>query len=594
MMAKKQNKTVIQQPISHGVRNAMGCIALFAYTAFLLHRAWSYRQGTGVIPLPLWHLQNTHHLITWLGQFVVMGLGEFICYIPLGFMTIMIAVWSGKRRARWVVYVLAHILAALLTVLVRIIQIGPAWHVATLVGLTLPLLGCLLGVWLGDNWFRGWRARLWLGPKLIVLACLLVGGPYVLLRTVVAEAPLPFEVAQVTSEEKRRLVHLIRSKSPRSLQENQTHTLALSEQDINVLLAWGLSLGSGQRKAMVHLDPNSASLATSLHLPLKDGMNAYLNVELTSQARVDRDFLNVTLTSCRIGSVTLPIWLLEGVSPMITSLLNHSRLPRPFVDALRDLSLTDDALEVTYGRLRLPDRGFREDIFGAETAGDEVLASTRVQIEHLLALAALDNDRPCDFGTCLEAAFTLAQARSIIGNPIIENRAAIFALGIGLGHWRVEQFLGDVHHGPIDHATRQRLSRVTLRGRADWTKHFWVSATLTLLSEDVVSFAVGLLKEELDAGRGGSGFSFADLSADRTGTMFALCATRDESAARAMQDRIVRGYSVDAFFPVADDLPEGLTDAQLQSSYGGVNGDGYLNLLQEIDRRIAACAAYRR
>lgn len=593
-MAVKQNKTRIQEPTSHGVRNTMGCIALLAYTAYLLYRAWCYRQGTGVIPLPLWHMQNTEHLITWLWQFVVMGLGEFVCYIPLGFMTIMISVWTGGPRGRWVIHVLAHILAVLLTVLVRIVQIGPVWHVVTLAGLTLPLLGCLLGVWLGDNWFRGWRARLWLGPKLIVLICLLVGGPFVLLRSVVAQAPLSFEAAQVTSEDKRRLVHLIRSKSPRSLQENQTHTLTLSEEDINILLAWGLSLGSGQRKARVTLDPNSASLAASLHLPFKEGVSPYLNVELTSQARVDRDFLTVTLTSCRIGSVTLPAWLLETVSPMMTSLLNHSRLPRPFVDALRDLALMNDNLEVTYGRLRLPDRGFREDIFGAETAGDEVLASTRVQMQHLFALAALDTSRPCDFGTCVEAAFTLAQARSIIGNPIIENRAAIFALGIGLGHWRVEQFLGDVHDGAVDHVTRQRLSRVTLRGRADWTKHFWVSATLTLLSEDVVSFAVGLLKEELDAGRGGSGFSFADLAADRTGTMFALRATRDESAARAMQDRIVRGFSVDAFFPVAADLPEGLTDAQLQSSYGGVNGDGYLNLLQEIDRRIAACAAYRR
>ena len=135
---------------------------------------------------------------------------------------------------------------------------------------------------------------------------------------------------------------------------------------------------------------------------------------------------------------------------------------------------------------------------------------------------------------------------------------------------------------------------MSLRGRTDWTKHFWVSACLTLLSEDVVSLAVGLLKEELDAGRGGSGFSFGDLLADRTGTMFGLCATDDPAMARAMQDRIARGFDVDAFFPVANDLPEGLTDAQLKSRYGGVNGEGYNRLLQEIDRRIAACAAYRR
>ena len=593
MIARKQNIDAIQQPKPGGLRKTLGCLALFAYTVLLLYRAWCSRQGTGLIPLPLWHLQNTQHLITWLGQFIIIGLGEFACYIPLGFITIMMAFWTGRPRPRWFVRVLAHVLAILLTVLVRIVQIGPIWHMATLAGLVLPLLGCLLGLWLGTNWFQGWRARLWLVPKLVALVCLLLVAAVVMLRIVVAGVPLPFEAAQVTSEEKRRLVHLIRSKSPRSLKENQTHTLVLKEQDINVLLAWGLSLGSSQRKAQVSLDPNSASLAASLHLPFQQ-MASYLNLEATVRARLDQHFLDVALTHCRVGAVTLPPWLLEGISPMVTSLLNHSRLPKPFIDALRNLSLKSETLEVTYGRLDLGDHGLREDIFGAETAGQEVLASTRVQIEHLLALAGPDANRPCDFGTCLEAAFRLAQVRSITGNPIIENRAAIFALGIGLGHWRVEQFLGGVHDGPLDYATRKRLARVTLRGRTDWTKHFWVSAALTLLSEDVVSFAVGLLKEELDAGRGGSGFSFADLLADRTGTQFAVCATRDDSAARALQDLIGHGFHVDTFFPEAADLPEGLSDAQFQSRYGGVNGDGYNELLQEIDRRIAACAAYRR
>ncbi len=592
-MALKPKNNLIEKPAPGALQISIGCMALFAYTAFLLYRGWCYRQGIDVIPLPLWHLQNTQRVMAWLGRFMFIWLIEFIRYVPLGFVASMIAVWTGGRRPRWIVSLLAHILAVLLTVLVRIVQIGPVWHVAALCGLVLPLLGCLFGLWLGGNWFRGWRARLWLLLKLIVLVCLFLGGSFVLLRSVVTQNSLPFEAAQVTSEEKRYLVHLVRSKNPRSLQGNQTHTLPLSEHDINVLLAWGLSLGSGQRKAQVNLGPNSVSLAASVYLPLKEGGSTYVNVELTGQPRLDRDSLNVTLTNCRIGLVSLPNWVLEGVSPVITSLLNDSRLSKPFVDCLQNLTLKNDALEVTYGRLRLPDRGFREDIFGAETAGDQVLASTRVQIQHLLALAALDANHPCNFGTCMEAAFALARVRSINGNPIIENRAAIFALGIGLGHRRVAQFLGGVYDEPFDSVTRKRLSGVTLRGRTDWTKHFWVSASLTLLSEDVVSLAVGLLKEELDAGRGGSGFSFGDLLADRTGTMFGLCATGDLSMARAMQDRIVRGFDVDAFFPVAKDLPESLTDAQLQSNYGGVDGDGYHKLLQEIDRRIDACAAYR-
>jgi len=41
------------------------------------------------------------------------------------------------------------------------------------------------------------------------------------------------------------------------------------------------------------------------------------------------------------------------------------------------------------------------------------------------------------------------------------------------------------------------LARTTLRGREDWTKHFFVSAALTVLSAQAPSDAVGVSKEEL-------------------------------------------------------------------------------------------------
>ena len=190
--------------------------------------------------------------------------------------------------------------------------------------------------------------------------------------------------------------------------------------------------------------------------------------------------------------------------------------------------------------------------------------------------------------------FSLARDRSAERDPGSENRAAIFAIGMLLGHPRVEKFLGPVLAGDENPTSRQVLRRVPLRGRSDWTRHFCVSAAITLLSEQVVSDAAGLLKEELDSDMGGSGFSFADLLADRAGTTFAIQATRDKAAARAMQDRIVQGFEVDEFFPPAAGLPEGIPDAELQSRYGGGGGEAYRQLIAEIERRITACAAYRR
>ena len=61
-----------------------------------------------------------------------------------------------------------------------------------------------------------------------------------------------------------------------------------------------------------------------------------------------------------------------------------------------------------------------------------------------------------------------------------------------------------------------------------------------------------------------------------------------------MQESLARGFQLDDFFPEAADLPEDLPDAELQAAYGGVGGAGYQRVVDEIERRVAACPAYRR
>ena len=119
-----------------------------------------------------------------------------------------------------------------------------------------------------------------------------------------------------------------------------------------------------------------------------------------------------------------------------------------------------------------------------------------------------------------------------------------------------------------------------------------MSAALTVLSAADPSDAAGLLQEELDAD-GSSGFSFGDLLADRAGTRFADAATQDDESAQRIQERLARGFVVDDFFPPAADLPEGLSDAELQKRYGGVQGAGYRKLAEELERRLARCTGYR-
>jgi hypothetical protein len=129
----------------------------------------------------------------------------------------------------------------------------------------------------------------------------------------------------------------------------------------------------------------------------------------------------------------------------------------------------------------------------------------------------------------------------------------------------------------------------TLRGRGDWSKHYTVSAALAVLEHPLVSDAAGLMKEQLDALTLGTGFSFADMAADRAGVRFAVAATDSEAAARATQARLRDVFTVSDFFPPAADLPENLTVEQFRRDYGGVGSQLYLELIAEIEARLDRC-----
>lgn len=212
------------------------------------------------------------------------------------------------------------------------------------------------------------------------------------------------------------------------------------------------------------------------------------------------------------------------------------------------------------------------------------------------ALVELAPKLPADdkrFEAFVQAAFRLARERSAAGDPVLENRAALVALGALLGDSRISGFQRSV----VDDAQRTAAARVagqvTIRGRRDWTQHFCVSAAITATSNEAASNQVGLMKERMDMRPGGSGFSFADLAADRAGTRLAVAATRDQGAARAMQVRLAGKFALDDLFPRADDLPEGLSEAELKSRYGGVGGAGYKELMADIERRLDRCAALK-
>ena len=232
--------------------------------------------------------------------------------------------------------------------------------------------------------------------------------------------------------------------------------------------------------------------------------------------------------------------------------------------------------------------------WGASTGvPDNLYESWQGTARHVLEAAADVPDGDEGFLRLLQIAFAYAEDNSHGTDAVLPNRAAILALGKILGDDTVARVGGrDLDLGPADDRIALRR-RILLAGRGDLAQHFWVSAALTVLSDEQRSLAVGLSKEAMDSTPGGSGFSFVDMAANSAGIRLAAVATRSSPSAHAVQTRIRQGVEVPDLLPSIRGLPEQITRDQLQAEFGGLGGAETRRLLGEIDRRIMDLPLYR-
>ncbi len=130
---------------------------------------------------------------------------------------------------------------------------------------------------------------------------------------------------------------------------------------------------------------------------------------------------------------------------------------------------------------------------------------------------------------------------------------------------------------------------VLLRGRHDLTLHFLYSAAIKLISSTQLSQQIGNLKEIMDAAEGGSGFSFVDLAADYAGIYFAEH-IHSINAAKLKTMSITEFEA--AVMPDIADLPEGLSEHQMQLQFGGYQGQAFKQTEQKIFDRLQQLALY--
>jgi hypothetical protein len=221
--------------------------------------------------------------------------------------------------------------------------------------------------------------------------------------------------------------------------------------------------------------------------------------------------------------------------------------------------------------------------------GDNLDEAARATGQHLLSQADQVTTGDEAFEQMLEMAFAFAEDNSHGVDPVFTNKAAILALGVILGDDKVAAIGGR----ELDRAAKEQREalrrRVTIHGRGDLPRHFWVSAALTVLSDKDRALGVGIAKEMADSLPGGSGFSFVDMAANEAGIRLAVVATQDSRSARRLQFRLLTSDRSYRFVPEIAGLPEGLSLTDFQAQYGGLGGEKSRELFREIEQRIQAC-----
>ena len=412
--------------------------------------------------------------------------------------------------------------------------------------------------------------------KLILLT--LFGLPLILAAAVflaVDTQPTIDRAAEVTESSIERAKRILAQNDPRKLKSGMRRTVTISSGDLD-LAANYLAHRYGGGSARVGLQSGSAQIAASIGVPrLPVSLYFNLDTRLVEQAPLPR------LETLRVGRLRVPSWIVYWAIAHGPKLLGLNLQTESWNKIIRQVNITERAIAITYEWHEKTLKSLRSIVVPSED--QERIASYQ---ELLVSVAKKFDRRKVSLVDFLVPLFQLARERTPHSDAIDENRAAILVLAFYVNGKSLEQVLPQMklRQQPVQH-------QVLLSQRDDFAKHFIVSAALAASAGSPLADAVGLYKEIADS-RGGSGFSFNDIAADRAGVRFGESAVK-RTTAKQLQAKVGAGTIESDLIPATADLPEYLTEAEFKRRFGGVDGVEYKKLMAEIEQRVAALPLYR-
>ena len=421
-----------------------------------------------------------------------------------------------------------------------------------------------------------------IGVLLLVFSCLFV-------FFALDRVPFVTHVQTINTEDASR-ARALAKKVIRDLMNSadQPVIFTATENDLNGLFAFG-NRSVSELTGRVQISPELFEMFITIKIP-RNPVGNYLNVRFN----IAPSAFGFKVVRASLGRISVSGTMARFLIAFALDLAVGNNQGRYLLSSVASVVLTDTSIRVYMQPMPGLKQNVKEMKQRLKYLRDEVAImgkpeTVRIYYLKLMELSEkTDTDEPVSLSRFIGPLFRLAQERG--GNPVDENRAAILALAMYFGHWRVEQMIGDVRSDEMK-LHRPKTKNVVLANRIDLRLHFVISATLEIASASGITLAIGEFKELLDASHGGSGFSFIDLAADRAGVKFAETAT-DSATAIRMQQLLGNNPYEEQFFPSIKGLPERLTKEVFEHYFGNIESDIYISLVDDIDTCIEQLPAY--
>lgn len=315
--------------------------------------------------------------------------------------------------------------------------------------------------------------------------------------------------------------------------------------------------------------PRPDHLQVHVSRPLPLGL--WINIAAKAQAAEStRGLPDIGVT---IGRLPVPQWLTHLVLRRLwLELQGESATPLALDAAIRKMTIARSHIWLVMAH---PGRG--AGFAGLAKANGSTLDTAFVA----KAYCAIADHTDTDLSALVRRTWALPAAESMTAED--RNRALLAALAMRTVPEYRDRLAGAAL--PLIAKCPAPVLALQLAGREDLAKHWALSAALAATLGGQVARSMGAWKELADSAKGGSGFSFVDLAADRSGERFAMAAV-DPRLASVVSTRLGAITQAQMLPPELLAKPEGLDQAAFERDYSAIDSPEYKQAIRSIDAML--------